>query len=172
MLNKSMFFLLSMILFYCQSDEKTKTIERPKRHVGDIDHNPKIDNADFTLCNGDENIFQYFNNSKGLEYEGEKIAIDKEFKEKYDASKAKKESGLIRIRFIVNCEGKTDRFRVIGMDKNYHSKNFDNSITDQILSISKGLIGWKPKVLNGQVIDYYQYLIFKIEGGAIIQILP
>ncbi|MEM6805562.1 MAG: hypothetical protein AAF696_29465, partial [Bacteroidota bacterium] len=117
-------------------------------------------------------VMQYFNNSKGLEYEGGKRMIEEAFEQNYDPEKASKESGLIRIRFIVNCEGKAGRFRIIGMNGDYEEKEFSENISQQLLSITKGLKGWKPKTFGSEVMDYYQYLIFKIENGHIIKILP
>ena len=81
----------------------------------------------FELCNKNH-IYQYFNNSGGLEYEGEKLEIEKVFKENYKSEKINNETGLIRINFIVNCKGKTDRFRLISMDENYNEKLFLKSI--------------------------------------------
>ena len=92
--------------------------------------------------------------------------------QQYDPEKAARESGLIRIRFIVNCKGETGRFRVLAMNPDYQEKAFDESITSQLLTITKGLNGWKPKEFRGTVYDYYQYLIFKIQDGKIVKILP
>jgi hypothetical protein len=145
------------------------------KHTGDIDFDEKIDKSDFKLCYPDY-IYQYFNTSKGVEYTGEKIALEKEVREKYLPADLKGESGLIRIRFIVNCKGETDRFRLISMDTDYHPKTFDKSITDQLMEISKNLKGWEPKLYENDgkeyTIDYYQYLIFKLKDGHITQILP
>ena len=171
----------------CHSEKKSSTDSRydniklekePSREskylrwVDDIEFDPVVDDDGFKVCQGDDQIIQYFNNSQGVEYEGEKPAIDKAFQENYDASKAAKESGLIRIRFIVNCEGETGRFRVLSMDEAYNEKPFDASITQQLLEITKRLKGWKPKVYRGRKVDYYQYLIFKIQNGEIVKILP
>jgi hypothetical protein len=139
--------------------------------VGDIAFDPVVDKKDFQICNP-EYIFQYFNNTEGFSYEGEKPAIERIFADQYKLKRAKKESGLVRIRFVVNCKGETDRFRVIGMDKDYNEKVFDPSITDQLLTITKALKGWKPKQYEGQDMDFYQYLIFKLEQGRIVEILP
>jgi hypothetical protein len=110
--------------------------------------------------------------SDGLQYEGEKYAIEQAFRQNYKPALAKKESGMLRIRFIVNCKGKTDRFRMMGADENYQAKIFDPSIADQLLQITKKLDKWQPKKLEEQPVDYYQYLIFKIENGVLIEILP
>lgn len=79
---------------------------------------------------------------------------------------------MIRIRFIVNCEGKTGRFRVIGMNKNYQEKTFDKAITDQLLEITQHLDGWQLLPNAEEPRDYYQYLLFKMNKGTIVEILP
>jgi hypothetical protein len=134
-----------------------------------------LDKKEFQLC-GNGYGYQYFNDEKGVIYEGEKKAIEEEFRVKYRSEDAKKETGSIRIRFLVNCKGETDRFRVIGMDNNFQEKLFDKSITEQLITISKELKGWKTKTFyskNEKVpYDFYQYLIFKIKDGQITEILP
>ncbi len=158
------FCFVFSISSYCQESYPERT--------GDIEFDEKIDRSDFKIC-FPEYIFQYFNDSKGSEYTGEKIALEKEIREKYVTANLKGESGLIRIRFIVNCKGETDRFRLISMDTDYNPKTFDKSITEQLMEITKNLKGWKPKLYKEQsTIDYYQYLIFKLKDGHITHILP
>ncbi len=142
----------------------------PER-TGDIAFDERLDKKGFSLCY-EKYVFQYFNNSEGLAYEGEKRAILQAFSEKYKPESTSKESGFVRIRFIVNCKGETDRFRILASDENLQEKVFDKKITDQLLQISKELKGWKPKKFNELFYDYYQYLIFKIENGQIKEILP
>lgn len=161
-------FVLIPLLVNAQSEIK-KTVYPDM--VGDIAFDTTTDKKDFQLCYN-THVFQYFNFSDGVQYKGEKIALDKTIKEQYRPESAKKESGTIRIRFIVNCKGETDRFRIIGMDENYTEKVFDTSITNQLLTITKGLNGWLPKKWKEQEVSYYQYLIFKIENGQLIEILP
>ncbi len=115
---------------------------------------------------------QYHNNSRGLEYRGEKLAIIESFEKKYVPIPDSSQNGLIRVRFVVNCKGQTDRFRIIAMDEDYQTKKFDERITQQILDICKSLDGWLPKKKEDKEFDYYQYLIFKIQSGQITEILP
>ena len=164
----SLFFLIPLISF---GQNKTIIKSEYPNNVGDIEFNSKTDKQDFELCNKNR-IYQYFNNSGGLEYEGEKLKIENVFKENYKSEKINNETGLIRINFIVNCKGKTDRFRLISMDENYNEKVFLKSITDQLIAITKNLNGWKAKKIKERDIDYYQYLIFKIENGQLKEILP
>lgn len=163
------FLLLIPLLSFAQ--EKTETKSEYPAYVGDIEFNSETDNKDFVICNA-KHIFQYFNSGDGLEYECEKLAIKKEFAEKYKSEFIKNETGLIRINFVVNCKGKTDRFRVLSMGENYEEKVFVKSITEQLMSITKNLKGWKTKKYEEREISYYQYLIFKIENGQLKEILP
>jgi len=142
------------------------------RHVGDITFDEAIDSKEFQLCDDDEEVRQYFNFGKGVQYKGEKLAIIEAFEANYKPVQGEKETGLIRIRFIVNCKGQTGRFRIIGMDTNYQKKDFDSRITNQLLSITKNLSGWKTMPDDLVPYDYYQYLIFKMENGQIKEILP
>jgi hypothetical protein len=169
-MTKTLKFLLFIPLISFGQERSEIKSEYPK-YVGDIEFNTETDNKDFELCNS-KHIYQYFNNGNGLEYEGEKLALVKEFAEKYKSEIINNESGLIRINFVVNCKGNTDRFRLISMSENYEKKVFVKSITEQLMSISKNLKGWKGKKNGESEINYYQYLIFKIENGQLKEILP
>ena len=164
----TLFSLLMSLQALCQSNDQ---IPKYYGSIGDIKIDPERDNKDFHACY-ENYIFQYFNNGGGLEFEGEKIAIDHFFFKNYNPENTPKESGLIRIQFVVNCKGESGRFRILGMDPDYHEKTFDASITNQLLDICKNLKGWKTKTMHEHVVDYYQYLIFKIENGQLKEILP
>lgn len=153
----------------CTPTEKIEQEPYP-RWIGDISFNAKLDDPDFKVCDENGAVQYFWFNEKT--YQGEKILIEDFFQKNYRSDKAKKESGLLRIRFLVNCEGKAGRFRVKGMDKNYQEKEFDASITRQLLRLTKELDQWKVLSYKDQVKDYYQYLIFKIEEGVIKEILP
>lgn len=149
-----------------------KEVEKPIeiKNIGDIKVDSLVDNPNFIVCNN--YIYQYFNDSNGLEIEGEKTKIEDFYKRNFKSKYLPNQSGLIRVRFVVNCKGETDRFRLIAMDENYNEKLFDATITTQLLKLTKQLKGWKVKLLQGYMIDYYQYLIFKMKDGQIIEILP
>lgn len=175
MIKSSAFLCTAFILLLviaCEEESKEETQPYP-RWVEDINHNSELDNPDFKTCFPDDQIYQYFNLGNGLEIEGEKLGLVKTFNANYNTNNVQKESGLIRIRFVVNCEGATDRFRLLSSDLNYQDKTFDDNITDQLMSITKSLTGWKQKLNDkGEAIDYYQFLIFRIVDGKILKIFP
>jgi hypothetical protein len=139
--------------------------------VGDIAHDPKLDDPNFTLCD-DKNTKQYHNLHEEMQYEGEKYALDQTFTSQFKADPKIKDSGMIRIRFMVNCKGHTGRFRLMSSDYDYKEKQFNSAITDQLMEITKGLTGWKILSDKSGPKDYHQYLIFKITDGQIKEILP
>ncbi len=171
--NYYILILLAIILSRCkEKQEQLNSENNAYRWIDDIVHDPDLDDSEFTLCHGEDSVLQYFNDGKGLKYAGEKLAIEEAFFQNYDANKMAKESGLVRIRFVVNCKGKTGRFRVMAMDDDYNPIRMDHTITEQLLAITKVLNGWQPMQMGQGKADYYQYLIFKIDKGHLTKILP
>ena len=169
---KQIIFLLFTIVSFssCQSHERLAVDSEYPRWIGDLKKR-NSDNQNFKTCNDENLIKQYFNNGQGFEYLGEKPALVQAY-ENFTPSKKENQNGIIRIRFIVNCKGETGRFRIMEADENYKPFKFDKKITTQLLAITKQLKGWKSKTIKNTEIDYYQYLIFKIENGNIKEILP
>jgi hypothetical protein len=160
-------FILMLILNCEKSSEKSQYL----KNVGDIEFDTKIDDPNFKICN-EERVLQYYNFGKGFVYKGEKIKIIEYFHQNYDGAGYANETGYITIRFIVNCEGKTGRFRVEQMDNQYNRGNFNKKMIEKLLSLTKSLNGWETQIENNKNVDYYQYLTFKMENGSIIEILP
>ncbi len=164
--------LLFVILFlYSCSGPKIQGPDPIINVVGEIFQDEKLDDPEFQLCGNQELIVQYYAFGEKT-YEGEKIAIDNYFIENYIPPENNHENGLIRIRFVVNCNGETGRFRLMAMDESYEEYKFDTSITNQLVELTKSLDRWKVMKAGLLARDYYQYLIFKIRDGQIIEILP
>lgn len=163
-------FCLLISVSACSQKPTNKEVKKISGYVGDIAPDSALDDPAFEKCN-EGHVFQFFNDSNGLQYEGEKSAIKAAF-HGYNHQVVTGESGLIRIRFIVNCKGETGRFRLMAMNVNYQEKSFPKTITRQLMKITQSLKGWQTKFIQGSEIDYYQYLIFKIEDAQLIEIMP
>lgn len=161
------FFLVA--LYSCGQEFANKT-DYPLQ-VGDIHFDPKIDDPNFTLCD-QNNVWQYYNFAKGLQYNGEKAKIIEHFIDRLKVKEHEVESGFLTIRFIVNCKGQTGRYRLQGMDKDYQAKVFNEYLTSQLVKLTKQLDGWIVGQYQGKTYDYYQYLTFKIEKGKLVEIMP
>jgi hypothetical protein len=167
---RELMIILILLKTLCCCAQKHDIKANYPLQVGDIYFNHETDDPNFKLCDENE-VYQYYNFGKGLQYKGEKIRIYEHFKSGLTARHSE-ESGFLTIRFIVNCQGKTGRFRIQGMDNNYVETTFSEKLTNQLLSLTKQLDGWAIRDFDGKAFDYYQYLTFKIEKGKLIEIMP
>lgn len=163
---------LSVLLIVCLScSRQTEEIKEYPNQIGDISFDATVDDANFKICNP-ESIYQYYNFGKGLQYIGEKSKINEIFNSGFEGKEIDSETGFLTIRFVVNCEGKTGRFRVQGMDNDYKAREFDTNIVQELLRITKSLDGWVIGGGETNKVDYYQYLTFKLLSGHLIEIMP
>ena len=162
---------IAMLFILCACAQQSKNTNNYPAQVGDIAFDKALDDPSFTICNETE-IQQYYNFGKGVQYVGEKPKITQHFKDGFNSKTRTGESGYLTIRFIVNCHGKTGRYRVEGMNSNFEIKEFDKAIVNQLLSLSKKLDGWIIGQHENQRFDYYQYLTFKLENGILTEIMP
>lgn len=132
--------------------------------VGDIVFDPKTDDPKFTLCNP-EQVFQgYQLKSKQDETS---LMVAKEFRTKYKYNEVwSRDSGIIRIRFIVNCNGAADRFRLLELDDNLKPAKFSDEFKAHIMTITKG-IQWPTRRAWQQTVDYYHYFSVRLSNGEI-----
>ncbi len=170
-LNCTCYFIivLAASLYSCaqSTNEKSGYLD----HVGDTKFNIEIDDPTFKVCD-EGRVFQYYNFSKGLQYKGEKPAIDRSFKDKFISKTLSGESGFLTIRFVVNCKGQTGWFRVQGMNNDFKEKKFNQALVDGLLKLTKELDGWIIGGDEKNKVDYYQYLTFKLLDGNLIEIMP
>ncbi len=165
----SLYLLLVFLILSCNSKEVITENYPPQ--VGDVAFDERVDDPNFKICN-ETQVLQYYNFGKGLQYKGEKVAINQHFKANLKSKSLPGESGFVTIRFIVNCEGGTGRFRTEGMDKHYQKKEFNKELINEILRLTKQLDGWVIGTIDTHQLDYYQYLTFKIVDGKLIEIMP
>src|ERR1041385_7696387 len=119
---KRLLFVLLVFSSLSSCSQKTSVSDNYPENVGDISVDANLDDPNFKVC--DENrIHQYYNFGKALQYKGEKVKIIEHFKV-FKRSNSDNDTGLVTIRFVVNCNGETGRFRVQGMSNDYTEKSF------------------------------------------------
>jgi hypothetical protein len=57
-------------------------------------------------------------------------------------------------------------------DLNYQPRSFSPEITTQLLNIVQSMKGWEPKRWKNTQIDYYQYIICRVDNGHLTHVLP
>lgn len=171
-MNKTILLLLFFV-FACNTEKIKEHLQKKEysQTVGDIELNLQTDNPSFKSCHDYPSSPQYYWKG-GLKYKGEISAIRNEINSKYKSPNIKGESGYFTIRFLVNCEGKTGLFRYYTTDFDLKEIKLSEQITTPLSDFTKALNGWKIWHVEGNSLDYYQYLTFKIIDSEIIEILP
>jgi hypothetical protein len=151
-------------------EQNYKGVDSFPLNTGDIAFNAALDDSTFVICNP-QLVFQYYNT--GSYYKQHKREIEHYFKNRYQpTAQTAGETGYLTIRFIINCSGKTGRFRMVELDASYQPCTFDAGISSQLLKLTKELQGWQPAVYKETIYDSYQYITFKLIKGTIECVLP
>jgi hypothetical protein len=146
----------------------------PQRHdnVGDIAFDPALDDPSFHLHDSTR-VFQYYNGaSYWLDH---KDSITQFIRSHYHPpanTTTANANGWLTIRFIINTEGRTGRFRIQEMDSAYQPTHFDPQISQTLLAAVKDWPYWRPKHYKDMRFDSYQYISFRLRKGRITTISP
>jgi len=172
---KSIFvYLCFLLLFinskgYCQNTTPHKFHSKEK--VGAIAFNANIDDSTFYLCD-DMNIMEYYqvNPKYG---EGAK-SIRQYFKHYLNDinNLIDFDSGLITIRFIINCKGKTDRFRIYSVNQDYKTIHIPDNLKLSCIKAVKNMGEWQPGYYENEYFDCYYTLSLKIRNEEVVDVLP
>ena len=81
-------------------------------------------------------------------------------------------NGFLTVRFIMNCKGEKDRFRVLAINERYKPKEFPDNISNKILEAVKKMPDWELGEYKGKIYDSYNMVTFKIVDGQIVDIVP
>ncbi len=109
----------------------------------------------------------------GLEYEGGIFAIKEKYKKEYFPVSGNKNTGIIKIRFDVNCKGETGNFEFEAYNLNYESTAINDSIVDQAIAIAKKLDNWISGTNeDNENINSFKFIALKVVDGEITEILP
>ncbi len=81
------------------------------------------------------------------------------------------DTGFLNLRFIINCKGEIGDMEINELDTNLERATLDKNLVDHIIDISVQKKHWHIMDLD-EPRDTYMYLIYKIENGAITEILP
>ncbi|WP_425389812.1 hypothetical protein [Ekhidna sp.] len=154
-------------------EEFEKRANHGEHRVAWIDpENTISDDSDFSICDHERRIADYYNSTPSGEYIHSKRALLDTVFSNLDKSKLFDQSGRLVFRFVVNCEGRAGRFIAEGYDLDYQTMEFDPETVDHLFGILQKLEAWRPVVLNDKPRDAYFYITFNIENGEIIDILP
>lgn len=163
-------------------------------NVGDIAFDPALDDTSFHFHDS-THVWQYYNSA--AYWLDHKDSITRFIRSRYhppadtanaadaanavraasaanaaDAASAANLDGWLTIRFVINAEGRTGRFRLFGMDSAYQLIHFDPRIGAALIAAIRDWPGWTPAHYKEMRFDTYQYVTFRLRRGRITTIGP
>ncbi len=134
-----------------------------------------ISEKNFQTCNP----YLYRNNPrhryyyKGTFYNGGWYRVKQELEKALPSNYHFEKSGLMKVEFIVNCQGKAGRYSILQLDENYIKQEFNPDLVQQVYEFTKSLQDWKPgKNEKEESIDTYRFITYKIQDGKVSEIFP
>jgi len=87
------------------------------------------------------------------------------------------QSGLVRIAFVVNCQGESGHYELACLDTDYCPKTFDTRITDPLLTFCRNYVATdatlrEPNRSGDRPNDAFVTLTFRLIDGRVTDLLP
>ena len=149
----------------------------PAANVGDIAFDPATDRSSFQRCGeGQYDVPQYYQSQTA--YAGGTQVLRQQFLRAVLPRSTGAQDGYVTIRFLVNCHGETDRFRITQLNTAYQPAHFSPALVEALLRRAKDLHAWVPGKFSGpgahhgEAMDSYYYLLLKISHGRVVDVLP
>ena len=142
-----------------------------KEKVGAIAFDKKQDDDQFLICD-EYNIMEYYqvNPKYGEGVKSIRLYFDSHLERIHNLIHFK--NGIVTIRFIINCKGKTDRFRVVAVNGEYKPLDVSEVLKLKLKQIVKQMGDWQPGYYSGEYFDAYYTLSLKVKNGQVVNILP
>lgn len=158
-----------VFLFSCQTAQLEQEVIQEYSHwIGDIPYDAELDESNFQLCDSTSVVHR----RNALTYEGGRAIVKERCLALFQYQEAFSSfSGYIMIRFLINCEGETGRFRVQTMEQDFSLKECPEELKGHLLEIVKTLKDWRPNYARDEEADFSKYLNFKMKNGQIENIL-
>lgn len=154
--------------WYSYYEKYVPSTNRYTNRIGYIDADTTLLSEGFGTC-GDY-IFDYYNPERALYRDG-KNGLRKFILDNFNTNDYT-DSGYLNIRFVINCKGETGRYVLHENDLNLIPKRFNPKLKERLFKLTTELKNWHPNVINGNKVDSYMYLSYRIEDGKITEIIP
>ena len=141
-----------------------------REKIGWIQFNKNIDNINFVICD-ELNIEEYYQVNPS--YKEGIISIREYFyKQKNILNKLCKKDGYIIVRFVINCQGETDRYRSNFMSFEYiEDLKVNLELQNTIIILIREMGFWNAGKYGNKSYDSYQHIKFIFKDNNLIDVL-
>src|SRR5688572_11967785 len=172
-MNKLRFSILLIILVIRLKTFSQNTVPQHlnvKEKIGWIPFDKSLDNSNFKVCD-ELNIEEYYqvnpSYGEGMPSIRKYISAHKQLLEALC-----EKDGYVIVRFVINCQGQTDRYRTKFMSLNYTDENTVNAeLQKKIIQLTRNMGNWNPGKYDGKTYDCYQHLKFLFKNSQLVDVL-
>ena len=162
MTNQLLILLFSFCLLGCA--KKTGESITYQDQIGDTPFDQNLDDVNFKFCDSTNVLHKrawvkYTGGRKELE---EDILKNYTFKPSYESF-----SGYFIIRFVVNCNNESGRFRMEVLDSDFNLTTCPKDLKSHIITLFKSLKNWNHAFYEGKSYDGYTFHNIKMLHGKI-----
>lgn len=165
-----MFSVFIGYIYYERLGKYTTNTEKYPHEIGYINPETSAFSEGYELCDSSVKPFGYYHSARGI-FNGGKYQFRKTISEKY-INNGYTDSGFLNLRFHLNCKGEIGNVEINELDTDYKKTELNSGMVKQLVNLSIAKENWIPMEQEGKTFDSYMYLIFKIEDGEVLEILP
>lgn len=169
-LRYSFLLLLLMLRLKTFSQNTVPQHLNVKEKIGWIPFNKSLDNSNFKVCD-ELNIEEYYQVNPSY---GEGMPSIRKYISSYqkELEELCEKDGYVILRFVINCQGQTDRYRTKFMTLNYTDENTVNAeLQKKIIQLTRNMGNWNPGKYDGKTYDCYQHLKFLFKNSQLVDVL-
>jgi hypothetical protein len=137
-----------------------------EKQVGDITYSTSANAGNSVPCNQDL-IYQYY--QINTDYIGGKRAIKRELAGVFPMNGLNK-SGLLTVRFVVNCQGKTGWYQAYMISPDLQEMDISATDLTHLYGAISELNHWLPGLAGEEPQDSYCQISFKLKKGEVLDI--
>lgn len=141
-----------------------------KEKIGWIPFDKNLDDPNFIVCD-ELNIEEYYQVAPSY---GEGMPAIRKYIWAYKPllDPLCEQDGYVIIRFVINCQGRTDRYRTKFMSLNYIDESSLNAqLQKKINQVVRNMGNWTPGKYEGRTYDCYQHLKFLFKDSQLVDVL-
>ena len=146
--------------------------EKYPQHIGYINPEKALLTEDFEIC--DANLLGAYSSSQPKIYKGGKYAFKKYIQNNY-TNDGYTDSGFLIFRFHINCNGETGNVEINELNQDMQPTDLNDAMVEQLLKLTVKKENWQVGYVSdedGNAYNHYMYILYKIENGELLEILP
>lgn len=164
-------FALSIILgfSYILSNYQNSFDRKNEGHVGYLNPNNPDISENFRRCS-DKLPVGFYHSTAPYIYKGGKPVFRRFIQENYSKNSFT-DNGFLNFRFLIDCNGELGDVEINQLDTNLEITMLNKDLVNELSKLTLKKENWNS-LETREVRDLYMYIIYKIENGQVVEILP